>query len=268
MRIKFMMLKIKNLLNGLWDNLKFTNGLSIVWQRFLFRSERFTAYRWKERWWLICDRNYMDDHSPKEVLARGVYDEAILASSSGKPFSYVNVGANVGAFDIAVASLISRVEQGVCFELNPRTSGRLRFNLEANGLGHIVLRENGIASKGGTISIRETGCGHNFGLYSESDQSAGEVVICRLTSLSDALEEFPRSDGWDLLKLDCEGAEYEILSTQSGYLRNFAFIVLEVHPAPSGYTELDIEKAFATAGFVQVPLGPPAPSALKFYKRV
>jgi len=247
----------------------FSNWPVLLLQRLLFRKERFTTYLWKKKYWLICDRNYLDDHSPKEVLAKNVYREAILRAARGGKISYVNVGANIGAFDVAVASLVDVIERAVCFELNPRTAARLRNNLIINRLDGIIVKEVGIGAQRATLTINETGSGHNFNLYARH-QGNGDAVICHVVPFDEAMQGLPSGEtGWDLLKLDCEGAEYEILSSAGErLLRQFAHIVLELHQPPPGYGEAEIFEALKRAGFVEIPLAKITPSVIRYFKRV
>lgn len=262
--------KIKNRLSGFWDSLSFSNWPAILSQRLFFSADRITAYLWKKKWWLVCDRNYLDDHSPKEVLARGVYNEGIKASFSGTPFRYVNVGANVGAFDVAVASLIEEIERGVCFELNPRTADRLRFNLSLNRMDYLDVLNVGISDVVGEVVIKETGCAHNFSIFNSDQIAVGDEVKCELRQLSEALAEIsPASGEWDLLKLDCEGAEYGILKREGERLRQFAHILLEIHEPPEGYQRSDISLFLAQVGFQRImPAQNHEEAAIEFYRRI
>lgn len=261
------MSRLTELYNGFRDSLVFSNWKSLVIQRLFCRHERFVSYLWQNRWWVLCDQSHLDNNGPKEIFAEKIYHQSIQLSAKNDKISYVNVGGNIGVFDIVVASLINTVTRAITFELNPRTATRLRFNLQANQLNHIDIREIGIAGQAATVKLNDTGCAYSFTLYNPSTQENG--IECQVQPLSTALaQEFEQGIEWDLLKLDCEGAEYEILAlTKPEHLRLFRHIVMEVHPPPPGHTLDDISQALTKANFVKIPITQPIHSTLEFWQR-
>lgn len=243
--------RLHDLLSGLSDSLKFSNKFGLIWQRVFQRDNPIVHYVWKGRWH-VYGRHQSGDHgSIKEVLAQGAYDPCLNEVCENRSFTYVNVGANVGSFDIAVAARGIDVPYACTIELNPWTFSRLAFNISANGLFHVRTVNVGIAGEPGSIpfSPREdsvTDC-----IYNEVSNPAAVVQRVMLDTLEGALEKVDLAGRtFDLLKLDAEGAEYGIIkSIEPGTIRRFAHIVMEFHQPPAGESPDEIYSKLATCGF-------------------
>jgi len=245
-----------NQASGLRCNLLFSNRYELLSQRLFFRKNPISIYIWQKRFLMACDRRHLDANSPKEILVKGIYNEAISLSVRSSPFNYVNVGANIGAFDIAVAALIPAVDSGLLFEVNPQTARRLLFNLAINGLLHVYVFTHGVGGTARDVKIPETGSAHSFSLYNTSCSGDCRSYNCRVETMETSLALHPSPpEEWDLLKLDCEGAEFEIIRLSSRHtLRRFRNIVMELHPPPQGEDASSLLAKLAESGFVETPI--------------
>jgi FkbM family methyltransferase len=243
------MKKLINLIHGLRESLRFSNWPVLIAQRLFGRRVPIVVYEWKQKWIIACDSRFGDLNSPKELLARGVYDSYILKSIKSGNLDYVNVGANIGAFDIRVASMCDS-KQAIAMELNPVTHLRFLFNLQVNHLDHIKALNFGIAKTNGTIRIPNSPCSLSDNIFSTVAKE-GQTIECHLLTIQEALERAGATDmKFDLLKLDCEGAEYEIIeNTPLTYLSRFENIVMELHPAPQGASPDRLYSKLQDAGF-------------------
>ena len=267
-----MLTTIRNKLAGFADSLAFSNRASILFQRLFRPGDPLVSYCWKEKWWLVCDARFMDAHAAKEVLARGCYQPWIRRSVRDGRLAYVNVGANIGAFDVAVAAEAA-IPAGLSVELNPRTFVRLNFNLEINGLLNVRTLNAGIAGAGGSLRFRATECSLGDGLFTAQPSAQdGAAIEVPLFTLDEALTRSGLEAGeFDLLKLDCEGAEYGIVAGASPEcLRRFRHIVAELHPEPASESARAFYAKLAECGFrsEQPEWVPAAETALRFWSRV
>ena len=258
--------------HGLRVSLAFSNWFDLLIARGLHPRRRMVVYEWKSRYFLTCDTRRLDHHSPKEALAEGAYDLVIQRSRQAGRCTYVNVGANIGAFDVAVAAQ-AEVPRALSVEMNPRTYHRLCVNLEASDLTTVRTLNCGVASETGKHRTALTECSLADSLW---DAPAGgvvtETVVIDLKTLGQCLDEAGFSTGnFDLLKLDCEGAEYGIVrQSDSELLRRFGHIVMELHPCPPGETAEALHAKLAEIGFQDRKLtGSPALAAnLVYWERV
>lgn len=156
----------------------------------------------------------------------------------------IDIGANVGVFAIYAAS-IGRAARVLCYEPFPASYELLCHNAAQNCLGSIETYQQAVGGTPGqrTLYVRDQD-GHNSLLGSRGEPSI--AVDC--VTLAEVVEN-RGIDRCDFLKLDCEGAEYEILlQAPPSVLRRVGRIALEWHAfGPYGYQEL--EELFRSTGF-------------------
>ncbi len=254
--------------HGLRDSLAFSNWLELLLIRGLRPRRRIVIYEWESRFLLACDVLRLDHHSPKEALAQRAYHLCILRSRRNGGCAYVNVGANIGAFDVAVASL-AEVPRAVSVEMNPHTYHRLCGNLQANNFDQVKTLNCGVAGDAGCAQVALTECSLADSLWLAP--AAGAVVSTveiELKTLAQCLDQAGCGEGeFDLLKLDCEGAEYGIVrQSPPDLLRRFRHIVMELHACPPGESVDALNAKLAAAGFQSQCLqGSPALADNLFY---
>lgn len=244
--------RFTNVLSGLSDSLCFSNWLGLLIQRTVTRNAPVVHYVWKGRWHLYCCPQYGDHGSVKEVLAQGAYDKYLAGIARKGTINYINAGANVGAFDVAIASEGYASEFGVSIELNPWTYTRLAFNLACNGLNAIHPVNAGLAAASGEMAFSARGNSVTDCIYNDPGQAGAVSRSVALESLDSILEQAGLEDReFDLLKLDIEGAEYEVVSALSAdTLRKFRHIIMEFHTPPQGHSPSVLYKKLGDSGFV------------------
>jgi len=166
----------------------------------------------------------------REVLVDEVYKE-VLSCLGKKDVRLVDVGSNLGSFAIWMNSKAG-VREAFCFEPEPDSFRLLTFNLTRNGCIAAKPFNCAMGGKERTIQIKlnESSPG---GTSIYSDQTSGDRSAATMKVL--AFEEWLKEvDGdFDLLKLDCEGAEWEIVSrTDTKQMGRFRVCVAEVHGDP------------------------------------
>ena len=140
----------------------------------------------------------------------------------------IDVGANIGTFSVAAA----RAATGgwvLAYEPEPENFGLLRRNLDRNRCRNVTATRAAVADATGTRTLRvnaDSSGGHAL----RTDGEPGLTVPA--VSLKAIFDEF-RVERCDYLKLDCEGAEYEILyALPPDYFRRVRRIGLEYHAEP------------------------------------
>lgn len=229
--------RLRYLIRGFASNLKFSNRVWLTYNRLFRRDARAITYIWKNRLFIVCDCARGDHISVQEVLADRSYEEFISAALPvGSPINYVNVGANVGAFDLMLFDRGTQVASGLAIELNPRTFQRCLLNIQTNEIPNVEVLNYGIADSDRFIDFSPSNdsLGDNIFQTSKSGNHDQVTKKVELTSLETLLRKHGKGiENYDLLKLDCEGAEYPILkSVSSELLRKFRSIVIEFHTEP------------------------------------
>lgn len=157
----------------------------------------------------------------------------------------VDLGAHIGAAAVALARRWPPASL-VCVEPNPAGLPYLEQNLAANGVPACVVREAVGASDGETTlyGVRLASCE-----ASTSYQLAGESRQVPVRSFRRIMEESPGPVR--VVKLDCEGAEHEVLqAADPALLVDVRLVLLEyhktAHPASSWPA---IERRLGELGF-------------------
>jgi FkbM family methyltransferase len=168
----------------------------------------------------------------------------------------VDVGANIGSTAVWFAQR-SPVARVIAIEPGRATASRLRHNIAQAGFeGQVTVVQAGLGAKPGDALLVDTyssAMAYTVPVPGEEavpsgpGMLAGERVTIRvLEEVLDALDV----DRVDLLKLDCEGAEYDvILSASDACLARIDRIVGEYNNVP-GVDPRQMFRRLADAGFV------------------
>jgi FkbM family methyltransferase len=140
----------------------------------------------------------------------------------------IDIGANIGAFTLLAARTAgTRV---FAYEPVSSTFAQLQRNIERNGLGdRVTAYRLGVtgAAEERRIALSPHGSPFNSLYGATADGDAAETV--RTTTLADVFADNDL-DFCDTLKLDCEGAEFEILyAAPADVLSRIGMILLEYH---------------------------------------
>ncbi len=136
----------------------------------------------------------------------------------------LDVGAHIGSFTVVMAKGLPGARI-TAFEPSAQRAACLRRNVTVNGLHDRVTVVQ--AAVGGSTARKRLG---STGIIVDAEiQAGGEVV--EMVAFEQVVTEF---DGpVDLLKMDCEGGEYEIVrSASDATLRRVDRLLMEYHPAP------------------------------------
>jgi FkbM family methyltransferase len=155
-------------------------------------------------------------------IAVGEYRSPGLTPEPG--WRVVDVGANIGVFSLWAERLGAEV---AAFEPEPRTFASLVTNVA----GRRISPTQAALAAGGVPSVRlylnkMDSTRHTLvGKEIESGEPLRDFVDVPTVTLADVV-----SSGCDLLKLDCEGAEFEaLLGADDETLRRAQRIILEFH---------------------------------------
>jgi FkbM family methyltransferase len=137
----------------------------------------------------------------------------------------VDIGANVGVFSVAAAKRGGRV---FAFEPVNETFQRLEQNIAINDSAPVLTAYNvGVSVRGGRRELFVSESSEGFSLFSGS--GSGKAVLVN-TIPFDEIFTLCAIDHIDFLKVDCEGAEYEIFGAISdASFAKIRKIVLEFH---------------------------------------
>ena len=145
----------------------------------------------------------------------------------GKADTVIDIWGNIGAF----ALIASRAApDGHVFTFEPETDNfrLLKRNIAANGRRNVTAVHAAVAAKSGVVRLFKATKG-SLHTTVEGRLDASGLEETRAVSLADIMDSHG-IDRVDFLKIDCEGAEYEILyGLPSDYFPRIQRIALEYH---------------------------------------
>jgi FkbM family methyltransferase len=144
----------------------------------------------------------------------------------------VEIGAHKGYFTLMAGKLASRV---LAFEPDAENHAYLSANVALNMLGdRITVLNQAVSAEEGpkTFSVStRTAARHTF--YASAFSGAGVPKTVECTTLERLMRDH-RIDRIGLLKMDCEGSEYDILlNTDPSVFERIDAIALEMHESVS-----------------------------------
>ena len=191
-------------------------------------------------------REFMSLYIYKEIFVDRCYDVADL---DGIPAPVVlDVGANIGFFALRMQSRYPAARI-LCFEPFPANFDALEETISLNGLDNVQAVREAVSGEPGTLDlyVHPTNIG-GHSLYPHTAAEARErKVRVECTTLADVLKrhDIPVCH---LLKLDCEGAEHDILmALDLALAERIRSIVFE--PTPRNYSVDTLVSHLDTLGY-------------------
>lgn len=180
----------------------------------------------------------------KEVFIDEVYTPPGFGIEAGQ--LVVDVGAHIGLF-ACYAAIAARDVTVLAFEPCPENFALLTRNVSLNGLANIRVSSSAISGRAGLkeLHLSSNPAGHSFHFV----EPAQRTLTVPTLALADVLEAH-RLAVVDLLKMDCEGDEYEILtSSAGGTLGRVRRIAMEAHRVDHERAPEGIQRFLEEQGF-------------------
>jgi FkbM family methyltransferase len=190
---------------------------------------RGSCYRMRCGTRLHTRRNRSDIYMIGEIWAFRKYDYFGYRVQPGEVV--VDIGGNIGTFTVYAAA-VCRASRVLVFEPFPENFAVLTRNVEENRLQMVTCVNEAVSGTRGRLPfhVHPTDSGsHSLATERES----GKVIEVQCCTLADVFERF-NLDVIDYLKMDCEGAEYDILDASvASLLKRVRRISMEYHKHPS-----------------------------------
>ena len=165
---------------------------------------------------------FMSLYIYQEIFIDGCYDLDL----HGKQPYIIDVGANTGLFSLRMKYLYPD-SNITCYEPYPPNFEKLEQTVQRNQLNDVQVKMEAVSDKMGKIQLYIHP--KNIGGHSLYQQEAGKKSIEVDTVV---LHDILHKKQCDLLKLDCEGAEYDIIQSITPALaQQIKNIIYEATPA-------------------------------------
>lgn len=194
-------------------------------------------------------RSAMDVWALKETLLDHYYERYGFPVQDG--WTVIDIGGGIGDFT-TLAAYRRPASRVFAFEPTPSSYALLQENLKTNNITNVQAFPAAVWSKDGDIEI-DMGVGEPVQFTSQEHNGSGVVearkVVVPGYSLATVFEKCGITK-CDLMKLDCEGAEYEILFTAPDtILQRIDRIVMEYHDNANSYTHADMDRFLTGKGY-------------------
>lgn len=187
----------------------------------------------------------MDAWIVKETVLDRDYERHGAPLRAG--WTVIDIGAAGGDFTVFAAR---RVGNGrvLAFEPAPDSVRTLQQNIALNGLSNVELRPVAVGAAEGVLRLDVSGgVAVQYRTAGVDDAGAGRYEV-RSVPLAAVLAELPAP--CDFLKIDAEGAEYEMLfSLPDEALAKVRRVCMEYHEGVTQYSHADLAKFFESRGW-------------------
>ena len=215
---------------------------------FLYNSEgNIRTLKLRKPRLLINVRSKMDVWSVKEALLDRFYTRC--GTEIGEDWTVMDIGAAIGEFTL-LAALQASEGRVIAYEPFPGSFDLLRDNLVQNSIKNVITHKMAVWSKNDDLEL-DFSLAEPLQMRSEipSLENAHSHTRTQSISLFQALAE-NSIDHLDLLKLDCEGAEFPILlDAEPDLLPKIDRVIMEYHNGFQDHHHQELVELFSTNGY-------------------
>jgi len=155
-----------------------------------------------------------------EVFDRGEYEPLGVEGRV-----VVDVGAFVG--DSAVYFALKGARRVIAVEPHPGAYAEMLDNIRLNNLESVIIPINaGLASKPGKVCVGDADVSDTLVTYHRTGDCLNTIPV---VALGELINRFSIGPGDTVLKMDCEGCEFDIILNDYEHVRLFRELILEYH---------------------------------------
>lgn len=155
------------------------------------------------------------------------------------PKTIIDIGANLGDSSIFFGQTYPKAKV-YAYEPSSSVYKLLEYNLKQNNLNNVFIFKLGVGSKQGKVSFYENEQSGLSSMYGTTSKTRKSVITVTTLSNIFRVNKIKRCD---LLKVDCEGAEYDIiLNLDKSVLNNIKNMIIEYHEGATKYDRNDLVK--------------------------
>jgi FkbM family methyltransferase len=182
-------------------------------------------------------------------IRRGTWDEAFVARviehREYNPPGYeiqpgdtvVDVGANVGTFALLASRAAGPSGRVIACEPDSENFALLLRNLRDNRCVNVIPAKVAVAGTAGKLTLHSGGQGGFHSLYAARLPGSPRSCEVEALTLADVFERFGVGR-CDFLKVDCEGAEFEIFpALPEGHWPRILRLAMEYHGIDADHTQ-------------------------------
>jgi FkbM family methyltransferase len=179
------------------------------------------AYDMVNRFWFKNGIKFRHVYYPiLEIFSSGEYD-----SFDVKDKVVIDVGAFVG--DSAIYFALKGAKRVIAVEPHPGAFAEMLENIKLNKTENIIIPVNaGLASRSGKVCLENTDNIETIVTYHRLGECINAVPA---VTLGELISRFGVDPGNVMLKMDCQGCEYDVILNDYEHIRMFKELVFEYH---------------------------------------
>lgn len=140
----------------------------------------------------------------------------------------IDIGAHIGTFVLYAYALNQQVSV-YAYEPDPDNYQLLKTNVKDNRLQKVETKQQAVSGTAGEVLLHLSDNNHNNSLQTPYSAAKESTVKVHATTL-DKIFSKNRIEHCSLLKIDCEGAEYDIFeNTSEETFKKIDAIIMEYH---------------------------------------
>jgi FkbM family methyltransferase len=228
---------------GKWVGLRrlfhFENWVQLLANRLMFSRTKSVIHR-VDGMEILMDYSVGEQNGTGSCVAHMSY--AAFVQSFDIPRKHalkiLDLGANGGGFPLMLRRMGYKFANLVAVEMNQRTFGRLSFNILRNLDGRISLINGAICERNGVMELPECAGGIGDSIYDRSrsgnptteEHATTPMRQIRMVALDDVIRQNFENERIDIVKIDIEGAEFDLLASPvAESLVQARHIIMEIH---------------------------------------
>jgi FkbM family methyltransferase len=150
--------------------------------------------------------------------------------------TFIDVGAHIGYYSLKAAGMVGRNGHVLAIEPNPQTLPKLRGNIEASDARTVSVWPVACAESESTLQLyaapRSNTGESSLSKENASQEGSGVTAYSVRARPLDAIVKEAKLERVDMIKIDVEGAEYEVLKGAGQTLTEYRpVLIIELEPS-------------------------------------
>ena len=164
---------------------------------------------------------YLDSSDSLRLSTNGVFEPhttQVIKQNISSGDIVIDIGANIGYFTLIMAKGIRENGKVFSFEPEPKNFELLKKNVEINNYSNVILEKKAIGNKTGTAKLYLADRKNNVfssGMHrifrSDLVSQIADPILINIIKLDDYLQDLKFIKKIRLIKIDVEGAEFDVL---------------------------------------------------------
>jgi FkbM family methyltransferase len=190
----------------------------------------------------------------RSIYLYGVFEPQVtnfFINNIKEGMKVLDVGSDSGYFSVIFAKLVGEKGKVMAFEPIDWAYKRTVENIKLNNFNNVVTNHLALSNENGTAFIVNPGEDSRISTNTDTAPKEGKMEI-KLIKFDDYIKENPE-ERIDMIKIDCEGAEMNILQGMTGVISKYQpEFLIEIHRQKIklfGETESNLYEFMANMGY-------------------